>query len=62
MGRARGFVTCPVYLRDEIPSRATFRGPAVIEQMDATTVVLPGQRARVDRWGNIVLDFERTAR
>jgi len=62
VGRAHGFVTCPVYLRDEMPSRATFQGPAVVEQMDATAVVLPGQRARLDQWGNIVLDFERTAR
>jgi N-methylhydantoinase A len=59
MGRAYGFLSCPVYLREEIPARAVFRGPAVVEQMDATTLVLPRQRARVDDWGNIVLEWGR---
>lgn len=55
MGRDRGFVPCPVYDRDQIPAEISFSGPAVIEQMDTTILVLPGQHARVDRWDNIVL-------
>ncbi len=30
-------------------------GPAVVEQSDSTTLVLPGQRARVDAFGNLIL-------
>jgi N-methylhydantoinase A len=62
MGRGHGTVRCPVYRRDDLPRRAAFRGPAIVEQMDATTVVLPGQRARLDRWGNLVLEFEGARR
>lgn len=56
MGREHGFVACPVYERDAMPGDLTFNGPAIIEQMDTTTLVLPGQRGRVDDWGNIVLE------
>jgi N-methylhydantoinase A/oxoprolinase/acetone carboxylase beta subunit len=31
----------------------TFDGPAIIEQMDATTVVPPGAAGRIDDAGNI---------
>jgi N-methylhydantoinase A/oxoprolinase/acetone carboxylase beta subunit len=33
------------------------RGPAIIEQMDSTTVVHPGQDASVDRFGNILIEI-----
>ena len=33
-----------------------FAGPAVVEQMDATTVVPPGMTARVDQFLNLILD------
>jgi N-methylhydantoinase A len=50
-----GFLRCPVFDRPRLPALATFAGPAVIEQGDATTVVEPGQRCRLDRHGNLVL-------
>ena len=31
-------------------------GPAILEQMDATTVLEPGDRARSDADGNIIVD------
>jgi N-methylhydantoinase A len=31
-------------------------GPAIVEQMDTTTVVPPDFRARADEWGNLILD------
>jgi N-methylhydantoinase A len=34
-------------------------GPAVIEQMDSTTVILPGQAARVDNYLNLVVEEGR---
>jgi len=33
-----------------------FAGPAIVEQMDATTVVLPGMTARVDAYLNLILE------
>jgi N-methylhydantoinase A len=34
------------------------KGPAVVVQMDATTVIPPGWRGSVDGWGNLVLEHE----
>jgi N-methylhydantoinase A len=46
---------CPVYQRERIDVGLSLDGPALIDQFDATTVVLPGQTARVDPWRNLVI-------
>ena len=51
-----GLVSCPVYDRDRLRAGNRFAGPAVIEQMDATTVVPPGWAARVEPYLNVVLE------
>ncbi len=38
-------VTTPIFWRGDLSADQLIRGPAVIEQEDATTVVYPGQRA-----------------
>ncbi len=53
---AGGVVSVPVYARDRLAPGNRFAGPAIVEQMDATTVVLPGQSARVDAYDNIILE------
>lgn len=45
----------PVYWRDHLPLEATLAGPAVIEQMDTTIIIGPGDTARGDKQGNIVI-------
>jgi N-methylhydantoinase A len=50
-----GFVKCPIYDRDGIPEGIATAGPAVIEQMDTTTIVFPGQKFERDRTGNLIL-------
>jgi N-methylhydantoinase A len=50
-----GWRECPCIPRDALAVGAVVRGPAIVEQLDATTVVPPGQRAVVDRVGNIVV-------
>jgi N-methylhydantoinase A len=45
-----------LYERDTLDVGATIEGPAIVEQFDATTVIPPGWRARVDRRRNLVLD------
>jgi N-methylhydantoinase A len=42
-----------------LPLDAKLAGPAVIEQLDATTVVAPGDRAQLDPWGNLVIEVQR---
>jgi N-methylhydantoinase A len=42
-----------VFDRLKLPVGATFTGPAIVQQIDATTVVEPGASARVDRIGNL---------
>ena len=38
----------PVFRRDLIEPGQSVAGPAIVHQLDSTTVILPGQRARVD--------------
>ena len=52
---AEGFVTTPIYRRERLLAGHRIAGPAVIEQMDSTTVILPGQDALVDAHGNLLI-------
>jgi N-methylhydantoinase A len=45
----------PVYQRDHLPCGFAFQGPALVEQVDATTVVPPGASAEVDKYLNIII-------
>ena len=45
----------PIYARERLPLDAIVDGPAILEQMDATTVLEPGDRATSDTDGNIVI-------
>jgi N-methylhydantoinase A len=53
---AGGFAECPIYDRSGLQAGNEIPGPAVIEQMDATTVVLPGMTARVEPYLNLILE------
>ena len=44
-----------IYWRDHMPARFSLQGPAIIEQMDTTTVVGPGERAESAAGGNILI-------
>ncbi|CAH1687126.1 N-methylhydantoinase A [Hyphomicrobiales bacterium] len=56
MPEAGGFVTCPVYSREALATGNRIEGPAIVEQMDTTTVVLPGMKAHVDPYLNLILE------
>lgn len=47
--------------RPALPAGTEIAGPAVIEEPNATTLVPPGSRARIDQWGNIVISLEGLA-
>jgi N-methylhydantoinase A len=53
---AAGFVACPVHDRDRLGPGHRIAGPAIVEQMDSTTLVLPGQAATVDPWLNLMIE------
>ena len=52
---------CAVYARERIAPGDVVRGPTIVEEYGATTVVYPGQRIEADRFGNLILtkDAER---
>jgi len=51
-----GWIETPVYDRPLLPMAASMDGPAVIEEMSATTVLPPGWRATVLETGDIVFE------
>jgi len=53
------FVDTPVYGRPHLRPGDLFDGPAVVEQYDATTYVAPAWCARVDGYGNLVMEQRR---
>ena len=53
---ADDFLACPIYQRERLQPGQALAGPAIVEQLDATTLLLPGQRARVDPFGNLILE------
>lgn len=50
----------PIYNRSDIPAGAKFTGPAIINQLDSTTVVPPETDAEVDEWLNIRIHIRRS--
>ena len=45
----------PVYWRDHLPLSATIQGPAIIEQMDTTTLIDPGCTVTLDADANLIV-------
>lgn len=50
------WIDTPVYARERLPIDARFEGPAILEQLDATTVVEPGDYVRQDADGNLIIE------
>jgi N-methylhydantoinase A len=53
----RGFIECPIYDRAALQPGEPIDGPAVVEQMDATTVIFPDQQIRCDEHRNMLINF-----
>ncbi len=51
-----GWTEAAIHDRLALPVGAVVRGPAVLEQPDATTLIEPGQRGRVDGFGNLIVE------
>ena len=52
-----GFVSCPLYDRDRLGAGNRIEGPAIVEQMDATTLLPPGAIATVDPYLNLIVEL-----
>jgi N-methylhydantoinase A len=51
----QGRSNTPIYRREHLPLEGTLEGPAIIEQLDSTTVVEPGNTVAVDTFGNLLI-------
>ena len=51
-----GYLDTPIYDRTKLGAGSMIKGPAIIEQLDSTTVILPGQTAEIERYGNIIIE------
>ena len=49
-------VTCRIYDRYKLKSNDRIDGPAIVEEIDSTVVILPHYHAQVDRFGNIFIE------
>lgn len=52
-----GYRDVRVYDRATLPSGFDITGPAIVEQSDTTTMIYAKHRARIDQFGNIVIDI-----
>jgi N-methylhydantoinase A len=52
-----GWIDTPIFDRATLRPGHTFEGPAILEQADTTTVIEPGMKARVDAFGNILVEM-----
>jgi N-methylhydantoinase A len=52
------FTETPIYRREALRAGNIIRGPAIVEQVDSTTVILPRQEAVVDRHGLLAVAVE----
>ncbi|MGH9918881.1 MAG: hydantoinase/oxoprolinase family protein [Nitrososphaerales archaeon] len=51
-----GFGPTPIYRREALAPGNVVPGPAIIEAVDTTVLLHPGQNARVDGWTNLLLE------
>jgi N-methylhydantoinase A len=53
---AGGWVDTATYQRERLLAGNVIAGPALVEEYASTTVVLPGDRLEVDRFGHLVIE------
>ncbi|MEP3246548.1 MAG: hydantoinase/oxoprolinase family protein [Sneathiella sp.] len=46
----------PIYRRGDLPKSLTLTGPAIIEQLDTTIIVEPGDKMTADAIGNLIVE------
>ncbi|MDH3445765.1 MAG: hydantoinase/oxoprolinase family protein, partial [Deltaproteobacteria bacterium] len=54
-GKEHGTLATAIYNRDLLEPGHELFGPAIVEQLDTTTVIHPEQKAAIDEFGNIII-------
>jgi N-methylhydantoinase A len=54
-GKEHGLIDCEIYRRDRLEPGHKISGPAIVEQLDTTTVIHPEQHATVDDFRNLLV-------
>jgi len=52
-----GWQETPIYKRESLSLKASFKGPAIIEQLDTTIIVEPENQVEVDLDGNLIISL-----
>jgi N-methylhydantoinase A len=60
-GKEHGILNCRIYARDLLEPGHKIFGPAVVEQLDTTTVIQPEQEAAVDEYRNLIVKKKANA-
>jgi N-methylhydantoinase A len=55
-GRGAARLSTPVYWRSDLHAGNEIAGPAIVAEAISTTLLAPGDRLRVDRLGNLLID------
>jgi N-methylhydantoinase A len=50
---------CPIYQREQLDVGSSLAGPAILAQLDCTTVIRPGQVGRIDEWKNLIVTQDK---
>jgi N-methylhydantoinase A/oxoprolinase/acetone carboxylase beta subunit len=50
-----GYENVPVFDRDNLLDGHEILGPAIIDQLDSTTLILRDQKLKVDKFGNLLI-------
>jgi N-methylhydantoinase A len=51
----------PIYQRERLAVGVRFDGPAIVEQLDSTTVIEPGDGVEIDGFGNLIISVRGVA-
>jgi N-methylhydantoinase A len=54
-GKQHGMLNTQIYRRDALEPGHKISGPAIVEQLDTTTVIHPEQEATVDEYRNLII-------
>jgi len=49
-------IDCPIFDRSDLLPGMGLQGPAIVEQIDTTTIIYPGDRLRVDEVSNLIIE------
>ena len=59
---AGGWVDTTIYDRSRLFAGGTLSGPAIVQEVDSTTVVPPGATVSIDDYRNLIIDVRGCAR